>query len=378
VFVFGKNSGEDVITDFSVREDKLLQVIKAEGEQKKVNFTGTANYDQAVQNALSETITVPYPKVKLWEELESFEFESLFESLWEELESFVFGSPIRTQKRIDYTLNFAPGNSVKLKNFNSKVIKSTIFLGAWLEGGAGDDILIGGSQSDTLIGGKGNDKLEGGAGNDRLSGGSGKDVFVFGKNSGKDVITDFSTVDDKLIRFIKAEGEDAKANFSGTADYDQVVENARQNGSSILNFADGDSVELQSFNPNQLTAKIFRGAWLEGGSGNDTLTGGSQNDMLIGGAGNDRLEGGKGKDVLTGGIGNDVFIYGKGDGHDIITDFSCGQDKLQFTPEEGSFAELMKKAAQKGNDVVITFDEENSVILQNVQYSSLTTDSFLF
>lgn len=65
-------------------------------------------------------------------------------------------------------------------------------------GGSGDDVLDGGSDNDLLYGDSGNDTLTGGQGNDVLSGGSGNDVIVFGKMSGKDLITDFNQTYDTL------------------------------------------------------------------------------------------------------------------------------------------------------------------------------------
>jgi len=55
----------------------------------------------------------------------------------------------------------------------------------------GDDVLKGGSGNDQLFGGGGDDILKGGSGDDINTGGSGADVFVFGKYSGTDTITDF-------------------------------------------------------------------------------------------------------------------------------------------------------------------------------------------
>jgi Ca2+-binding RTX toxin-like protein len=52
-------------------------------------------------------------------------------------------------------------------------------LGAYINGGAGNDSLIGDSLADTLIGGIGNDVLNGGAGIDTLDGGEGNDVYVY-------------------------------------------------------------------------------------------------------------------------------------------------------------------------------------------------------
>lgn len=60
-----------------------------------------------------------------------------------------------------------------------------------LLGGADQDRLYGNHGLDILRGGSGNDTLDGGVGRDKLFGGIGSDTFVFGANSGKDVIKDF-------------------------------------------------------------------------------------------------------------------------------------------------------------------------------------------
>jgi VCBS repeat-containing protein len=58
-----------------------------------------------------------------------------------------------------------------------------------IQGNPGDDILIGGGGDDILIGSQGNDVMTGGGGND---------LFVFGAQSGVDVITDFQIGHDHL------------------------------------------------------------------------------------------------------------------------------------------------------------------------------------
>jgi len=61
-----------------------------------------------------------------------------------------------------------------------------------LEGGHGADTLCGDAAGDVLAGGAGADRLVGGPGADTLAGGPGPDVFVLRRNSGRDVIEDFS------------------------------------------------------------------------------------------------------------------------------------------------------------------------------------------
>ena len=94
--------------------------------------------------------------------------------------------------------------------------------------------------------------------------------------------------------------------------------------------------------------KLYGGAGndkLYGGTGNDSLSGGTGNDRLFGDAGIDKLLGGSGIDLLNGGVGNDMLTGGLGadtfqftnsysstatvnSGHDTITDFTIGTDKL--------------------------------------------------
>jgi len=58
------------------------------------------------------------------------------------------------------------------------------------DGGPGDDI---------IRGGRGNDRINGGAGDDILAGGDGRDQFVFGADSGMDLIEDFTSGTDTLL-----------------------------------------------------------------------------------------------------------------------------------------------------------------------------------
>ncbi len=89
-----------------------------------------------------------------------------------------------------------------------------------LNGRGGNDILFGRSDGDILRGGDGNDvlfgqggddRLIGGRGDDLLSGGTGDNTFVFGFNSGEDVITDFTSDVDRDENIIDVRGYGIKS-----------------------------------------------------------------------------------------------------------------------------------------------------------------------
>jgi Ca2+-binding RTX toxin-like protein len=127
---------------------------------------------------------------------------------------------------------------------------------------------------------------------------------------------------------------------------------------SSITVAHADSTDLISINGNDGNDTINASGVedgigqlsIDGGAGNDTLTGGhgsdkifgdDGHDILNGGDGADTLDGGSGDDVLTGGKGDDMLITGDGhdtinytgalDGHDVIADFTGGQDTLNLT-----------------------------------------------
>lgn len=121
-----------------------------------------------------------------------------------------------------------------------------------LSGDAGNDELFGGLGDDELVGGSGRDILTGGRGDNVLTGGSLVDTFVFGSNSGDDVVTDFAAGSDKIQLSL--------ATFAGfgdlgnTSDGDGMI----QQGSGVLIFAaDGSSILLQNVQLSALSAGDF-------------------------------------------------------------------------------------------------------------------------
>ena len=98
---------------------------------------------------------------------------------------------------------------------------------------------------------------------------------------------------------------------------------------------------------------------ITGNAGDNYLDGAAGDDTISGGAGNDTLFGGLGDDRLTGGSGNDTFRFAPGGGHDTITDFGNGADKIDILAYQK--AGLTASLRDSGADVVISYSNGDSI-----------------
>ncbi len=219
----------------------------------------------------------------------------------------------------------------------------------YLVGDANDNIINGSDGNDIILGDSGNDTISGGAGYDRLSGGNGNDVYLFGRGSGKDYISErnytfesFDTIKissgvmpDEIV--IIRSGNDLRLSIVGTDDEltvsnffygeqyqieeivfdDSTVWAVADIVSMVMLPTDADDYLIGDINHNVISG-LGGNDTLIGGDGNDTLGGGEGDDRLYGDSGNDTLNGGAGNDVLRGDIGDDTYIFGRGYGSDII------------------------------------------------------------
>lgn len=224
-----------------------------------------------------------------------------------------------------------------------------------LTGGGGNDALTGGKSSDRLIGGKGDDRLTGGKGDDMLSGGRGHDNAWGGQ--GRDWLTGGSGQD----RLFGGKGGDLINGAAGADRLEGGSGNDRlyaggghnrsdgQAGNDRLTSGQGRDVLSGGTGRDVLTAgggndKLFGGTGrdkLNGGTGHDQLRGGADRDQLDGNQGADRLWGGADGDVLRGSLGNDALFGGTG--QDLLEGHS-GDDRLSG----GSGADVIR--AGTGND----------------------------
>jgi Ca2+-binding RTX toxin-like protein len=193
---------------------------------------------------------------------------------------------------------------------------------------SGGAVFNGTSGHDTLTGTSGNDTFTANGG-DTMSGGKGDDTYFV--NSASDVV-------------IEKAGE-------GT---DTV--------STWLSHTLSDNVENLVLT----------------GNGWSTGTGNALANVLTGNESPNTLDGKGGNDMLTGGAGNDTFVIAKGQGNDIITDFSTTSgdviklDGFAFT----SFAAVKAASVQSGSDVMISLGDGQTLKLAGVQLSSLAAGDF--
>ena len=184
-----------------------------------------------------------------------------------------------------------------------------------LQATAQGGIVLGLGGNDTIVGGAGADMLFGNVGDDSLTGGDGSDTLFGGKDN------------DVLF---------------GDAGNDVLFGNL--------------GVDT-----------------LHGGTGADTLFGGQGNDVLFGDDGNDWLSGDLGDDTLTGGAGADTFSFAPGSGHDVVTDFTKGQDRLDISAYVQSGAHVTISDDAQGAH--IAFSTGDSIELYGIHAADLTVSS---
>ena len=128
---------------------------------------------------------------------------------------------------------------------------------------------------------------------------------------------------------------------------------------------------------------------IDAGSGSDRLDGDLGADRLYGKAGNDRLEGGAGSDTLSGGSGSDIFVFGAFDdddddddspfygGNDVITAFEHGTDQLDVRSYDYTFAQVIARGVQQGDNVKFTLVPGDTVTIKDAELSDFTASDFL-
>ncbi len=401
-FVYSSGDGNDTITDYTAGQDKIKIAsgsisggsVSGSDVVLKVG-TGALNIANAkdkkisIVNSSGKTSTQIYGASGIYNENKS---------------AITLASNLSgTLNANDYDSAVTYIDGTKLSNglrINGNAKANTIY------GGAKADYISGGGGKDKLLGGDGNDTLAGGAGNDTLTGGDGSNVFVYGSGEGNDVITDYTSGADKIqltsgtISSASVKGSDiilkvgsgsvtvqggkdkkiSVTDASGTTatriyttgmtyDENQLGVTLTSNYRGTLS-ADSYASSVATIDASKTASalKIFgnnKANTITGTGKADSISGGANGDLLIGGAGNDTLSGDKGNDTLTGGKGNDFFAYSDGDGNDLITDYTAGQDRIKIV--SGS----IESASVSGSDVVLKVGS-GSVKIANAKDKKVT------
>ncbi|MFA3920783.1 calcium-binding protein [Ruegeria hyattellae] len=242
--------------------------------------------------------------------------------------------------------------------------------GDHLDGGWGNDTLWGGAGGDTIFGDWGRDSIGAGDGADRVDGGGGGDLIRAG--TGNDTISGGGGPDD--LRASDGEdvvwGGDGNDTLDGGRGHDTIAGGGNQD---VIRGGDGnDSLAGGAGNDEIWAMNGADLAW--GGVGRDRIGGGAGRDTLNGGAGADTLIGGSEADRLTGMAGADIFVFGRSHGHDCITDFSPGQDRIEIGGGIG-FSALTIRQVDGGAEITSDF---GTILLEGVAYDQLSAGDFLF
>ncbi len=226
-----------------------------------------------------------------------------------------------------------------------------------INGNAGQDSISGGGGNDSISGGDDRDEISGGAGDDHIGGGSGEDSIEGG--DGNDSI-DGGNDGDTL------QGNAGDDTIKGAAGQDYIE--GGSGGDSVSGGEDGDTIH--GYNDDDT---------ISGDKGEDRLYGGAGNDNIDGGDDKDTIEGGEGDDTLTGGQSEDTFVIRDGHGNDVITDFSPDHDKIAFDMSEmGFYSDVIARMSEDNGNTIITFDNGDTVTLQGVTNSELSSNNFAY
>ncbi|WP_308238211.1 family 16 glycosylhydrolase [Phenylobacterium sp. J367] len=103
--------------------------------------------------------------------------------------------------------------------------------------------------------------------------------------------------------------------------------------------------------------------------------GNAQDNVIEGGPGSQQIYGGGGQDVLVGGAGADTFIVVKGEGNDVIQDFSA-EDVVRLKAGFTTFAQVQARLTQVGSDVKLDLGDGDGLIFRNTTVGQFTAGNF--
>jgi beta-glucanase (GH16 family) len=109
---------------------------------------------------------------------------------------------------------------------------------------------------------------------------------------------------------------------------------------------------------------------------NQYAFGNSADNIITGSSSRQTIDGGAGNDVLIGGGGADTFVITKGNGTDLIVDFSADDTVRLNDYGITSFDQLIDNSAQKGDDLWFDLGNGESLVLADTRPDDLSADQF--
>ncbi|MCA1449893.1 family 16 glycosylhydrolase [Ensifer sp. IC3342] len=112
-------------------------------------------------------------------------------------------------------------------------------------------------------------------------------------------------------------------------------------------------------------------------TGNGRFAFGNDGDNIItGGSGSQTIDGDGGNDVLIGAGGADTFVFSKGNGSDLITDFSSNDIVRLNGYGLTSFDQLLDNVAQEGGNLRLSFANGESLVFADTTVDELQASQF--
>jgi Ca2+-binding RTX toxin-like protein len=149
---------------------------------------------------------------------------------------------------------------------------------------------------------------------------------------------------DAVVRLTDPDGQDLAITFPATGDQVIIAGALGAGAVPTISFSDGTSWDSATL--------VQRAIADQSSDGDDIVLGSSRGDVLRGGLGDDQLRGG---------AGDDIYEYRRGDGRDVIEDWS-GSDTLKisgYRPDE-----LVVRASAPGrNELLLTFGTDGDAVL---------------
>ena len=297
----GEQAGGVFITEFEVDGLRYAagEIAQRDGGTLQINADGSFHFSDNA-SLFSYTDTVKYTVSNGVDTVTSTaKFSYSYE--WKELMIMWYPDPLGLER---YIVTEGDNRTGLLGELNGKAYYSDLVIGDAYQGDAQDNVITGGdsvmqNSSDILVG----DRLDVSSLHWEVGGVSFKG-------------SDFASAKEAIVGYLKANNLDYSSVGAGW--------NTSDSNTSYWwdMFTEKQIVDDHVYGyVHQHYAQLMD---TSAQGGNDVLIAGRGKDILIGGAGNDTLTGGEGKDTF-------VFAINSNSGHDVITDFTKGVDKISFT-----------------------------------------------